>query len=155
MDLSKDFREFIELLNEHKVAYLVVGGYAVNLHGYPRYTKDIDFWIWMTDDNISRLLEVIRSFGMGSLGLTHDIFRDPDSIIQLGYEPHRIDLLMDINGVDFEKCYADRKTSIVDKVEVNFLNINDLIKAKKEAGRLQDLADAEQLEKLASKLEEE
>lgn len=155
MDLSKDFKEFIELLNEHEVDYLVVGGYAVNLHGYPRYTKDIDFWIWMTDDNIKRLLRVIDGFGMGALGLTHEAFRDPDSIIQLGYEPNRIDLLMDINGVDFEKCYAERKTSIVDSVKVNFLNIDDLIKAKKEAGRLQDLADAEQLEKLAVKLEEE
>lgn len=155
MDLNKDFKEFIALLNEHEVDYLVVGGYAVNLHGYPRYTKDIDFWIWMTEENISRLLSAISSFGMGALGLDHSTFSDPDSIVQLGYEPHRIDLLMDINGVDFQQCFSRKNITEVEDVKVNFLHIRDLIKAKKEAGRLQDLADAEQLEKLAAKLEEE
>ncbi len=66
MILDKDFKEFIELLNAHKVAYLVIGGYAVNAHGYPRYTKDIDFWIWLTDKNIEKLLQVIQSFGFES-----------------------------------------------------------------------------------------
>ena len=109
----------------------------------------------MTDDNIVRLLKVIDNFGMGMLGLTHEAFTDPDSIIQLGYEPHRINLLMDISGVDFEECYERRKSAEIDEVEVHFLSINDLVIAKKKAGRLQDLADAEQLEKLAAKIEEE
>ncbi|MFK7950961.1 MAG: hypothetical protein AB8G11_25500, partial [Saprospiraceae bacterium] len=96
MELDKDFKEFIELLNAHNVQYLVIGGYAVNFHGYPRYTKDIDFWLWMTDENIEKLLQVIKSFGFGSLGLDKSDFSDADNIIQLGYEPYRIDLLMDV-----------------------------------------------------------
>ncbi len=151
MELDKDFKEFIELLNAHNVQYLVIGGYAVNFHGYPRYTKDIDFWLWMTDDNIEKLLQVIQDFGFGSLGLDKSDFSDADNIIQLGYEPYRIDLLMDVNGVDFEECYNRRIDGEIDDIQVKFLSINDLIIAKKNAGRLQDLADAEQLEKLKNK----
>jgi len=83
------------------------------------------------------------------------MFKDPKSIVQLGYEPNRIDLLMDVKGVDFEECYDRKKTLDVNGTEVKFLNLQDLIKAKKKAGRLQDLADAEQLENLRAKLEEE
>lgn len=70
MELDKDFREFIELLNEHDVAYLVIGGYAVNFHGYPRYTKDIDLWLWLTQENIEKLIQAIKGFGILLLGKT-------------------------------------------------------------------------------------
>jgi predicted nucleotidyltransferase len=151
MELDKDFKEFIELLNAHDVQYLVIGEYAVNFHGYPRYTKNIDFWLWMTDENIEKLLQVIKSFGFGSLGLDKNDFSDADNIIQLGYEPYRIDLLTDVNGVDFQECYNRRIDGEIEAVKVKFLSIDDLIVAKKNAGRLQDLADAEQLEKLRNK----
>jgi predicted nucleotidyltransferase len=139
------------LLNAHDVQYLVIGEYAVNFHGYPRYTKNIDFWLWMTDENIEKLLQVIKSFGFGSLGLDKNDFSDADNIIQLGYEPYRIDLLTDVNGVDFQECYNRRIDGEIEAVKVKFLSIDDLIVAKKNAGRLQDLADAEQLEKLRNK----
>jgi predicted nucleotidyltransferase len=148
MVLDKDFKEFIELLNVHKVDYLVIGGYAVNYHGYPRYTKDIDFWIWLTKENIDRLLRVIDAFGFGSLGLQADDLLNPNNIIQLGYEPYRIDLLTDVTGVDFKECYQRKSTVIVDEIQVDFLGLEDLIEAKRKAGRLQDLADAQQLEKI-------
>lgn len=148
MELDKDFKEFIELLNEHKVKYLVIGGYAVNFHGYPRYTKDIDFWLWMTKDNIQNLILAIRQFGFGSLNLEIEDFMTPDNIIQLGYEPYRIDLLVDIEGIDFEDCFERRIEAELDGVGVKFLSLQDLIASKKKAGRLQDLADAEQLEKI-------
>ena len=83
MVLDKDFKEFIELLNVHKVKYLVIGGYAVNFHGYPRYTKDIDFWIYK--DNISNLLKAIAAFGFDSLGLDMEDFTNPENIIQLDF----------------------------------------------------------------------
>jgi hypothetical protein len=67
MELDKDFKEFIQLLNAHKVSYLVIGGYAVNFHGYPRYTKDIDFWLWMTKPNIEKLIKAIKEFGFDEL----------------------------------------------------------------------------------------
>ena len=148
MDLDPNFKEFIELLNENEVKYLVIGGYAVNFHGYPRYTKDIDFWLWMTEENIANLLAAIDAFGFGSLGLKEDDFMWPENIIQLGYEPYRIDLLVDVEGVDFETCYERRSESELAGMPVKFLSLQDLITAKKSAGRLQDLADAEQLEKL-------
>jgi len=151
MELNKNFKEFIELLNEHKVKYLVIGGYAVNFHGYPRYTKDIDFWFWTTEPNVEKLIEVIKDFGFGSLKFETADFMEPENIIQLGYEPYRIDLLVDVEGVDFEACYDRRTEAELDGVMVNFLSIQDLIEAKKKAGRLQDLADAEQLEKLKEK----
>jgi predicted nucleotidyltransferase len=151
MELDKDFREFIELLNEHKVKYLIIGGYAVNFHGYPRYTKDIDFWLWMTAENIENLIIAIKQFGFGSLNLEVNDFMTPENIIQLGYEPYRIDLLVDVEGVDFQECFARRIESELDGTDVNFLSLQDLITAKKKAGRLQDLADAEQLEKIKGK----
>ncbi|MEN9610219.1 MAG: hypothetical protein RLZZ628_1033 [Bacteroidota bacterium] len=151
MVLDKDFKEFIELLNKYEVHYLVIGGYAVNFHGYPRYTKDIDFWIWLKDSNIQNLLRALSDFGFGSLGLTENDFKLASNIIQLGYEPYRIDLLMEVEAADFETCYARKMQKVIDNVAVDFLELNDLITIKKNAGRLQDLADAEQLEKISRK----
>lgn len=151
MDLDKDFREFIELLNEHKVKYLIIGGYAVNFHGYPRYTKDIDFWLWMTESNIEKLITAIKEFGFGDLKLEVKDFMTPDNIIQLGYEPYRIDLLVDVDGVDFEACFERRIEAELDRTQVKFLSLQDLIIAKKKSGRLQDLADDEQLQKIENK----
>lgn len=149
--LNKDFKEFIQLLNEHKVHYLVVGGYAVNLHGYPRYTKDIDFWVWLKPENIRKLIHAIKDFGFGSLDLKESDFSSPENIIQLGYEPYRIDLLVDLEGVKFESCFERRKFIKLENVQVSFIGLEDLIEAKTNAGRLQDLADAEQLRKLKNK----
>ena len=151
MELDKDFKEFVELLNEHEVQYLVIGGYAVNFYGYPRYTKDIDFWLWMTKDNIDKLLKAIKSFGFGSLNLEIEDFMSPENIIQLGNEPYRIDLLVDVEGVEFSECFSRKTDAVLDGVIINFLALEDLITAKKKAGRLQDLADAEQLEKIKKK----
>ena len=149
MELDQDFKDFILLLNEHKVKYLVIGGYAVNFHGYPRYTKDIDFWLWMTPENIAQLLKALKEFGFGSLNLGIEDFMTPDNIIQLGYEPYRIDLLVDLEGVEFEDCFSRKIQGELDDVNINFLSLQDLINIKKQSGRLQDLADAEQLEKIS------
>jgi hypothetical protein len=151
MELDQDFKDFIQLLNAHKVKYLVIGGYAVNFHGYPRYTKDIDFWLWMTAENIAQLLKALKEFGFGSLNLGIADFMTPDNIIQLGYEPYRIDLLVDLEGVEFEDCFSRRIVGELDEVNINFLSLQDLIITKKQTGRLQDLADAEQLEKINKK----
>lgn len=151
MKLHQDFREFIELLNVHKVKYLVIGGYAVNFHGYPRYTKDIDFWIWMEKENVHKLLTVIKEFGFGSLKLNEEDFLVEDNIIQLGHEPYRIDILVALEKLEFEETYKFRKTIEKDGIEVNFIGIKELIQSKKAAGRLQDLADAEQLENIYNK----
>jgi hypothetical protein len=151
MGLSNDFKEFIELLNVNKVKYLVVGGYAVGFHGHPRYTKDIDLWVLMKPDNALNIIKSVKEFGFESLGLEEEDFLNSDNIIQLGFPPNRIDLLTEIAGVEFESCYSNKLTIEFEGVTIPFISLNDLIKNKQTSGRLQDLADAEKLEKLKKK----
>jgi len=142
---SPDFKEFIQLLNDNEVRYLVVGGYAVALHGYPRYTKDIDIWIESSQENTVRLLKALEGFGFGSVGLKVEDFLEPEQVIQLGYPPNRIDLLTSLAGVDFQNCYSLKTAVNIDGQRVNFIDIENLKKNKKASGRLQDLADVENL----------
>jgi predicted nucleotidyltransferase len=151
MELSNDFKEFIELLNVNKVKYLVVGGYAVGFHGHPRYTKDIDLWVLMKSNNASNIIKSVKEFGFESLGLEEEDFLNSDNIIQLGFPPNRIVLLTEIAGVEFESCYSNKLTIEFEGVTIPFISLNDLIKNKQSSGRLQDLADAEKLEKLKKK----
>ena len=146
MDLNPDFKEFIQLLNAHNVRYLVVGGYAVAFHGYPRNTKDIDIWLWLDPANADRLLRALADFGFASLGFRAADFLEPDQIIQLGYPPARIDLLTTIPGVDFEDCYASRLEVQVGDVTVNLIDLENLKRNKRASGRRQDLLDLENLE---------
>ncbi len=143
--LNQDFKEFIQSLNDNGVRYLVIGGYAVALHGYPRYTKDIDIWVEMSPDNAAAIVKALEQFGFSSLGLQAADFLVPDQIIQLGYPPSRIDLLTTAPGVDFESCYASRVEVVIDETQVNFIGLDHLKKSKQAAGRLQDLADLENL----------
>ena len=144
--LSKDFREFIELLNEHKVQYLVVGGYAVALHGYPRYTKDLDIWIGLSSENANRIIQALQDFGFGSLHLKRDDFLERDQIIQLGYPPNRIDLITTLKELSFDECYSSKVQVTVGEQQVDFIDIDNLKKNKRATGRLQDLADVDHLE---------
>ena len=146
MIIAPDFREFAACLNVREVRYLIVGGYAVAFHGHPRYTKDFDVWIERTSDNAQRLMEALEDFGFGSVGLEESDFVEPDQIIQLGYPPHRIDLLTNLVGVEFEACYADRETVTVERVELHFIGLEGLRLNKRASGRHQDLADLENLE---------
>ncbi|PSF33927.1 hypothetical protein C7H19_19605 [Aphanothece hegewaldii CCALA 016] len=144
--LNQDFKEFIQLLNSNQVRYLVIGGYAVSLHGYPRYTKDIDIWIEMSLENATNLLEALRQFGFGSLDLQVQDFLTPDTVIQLGYPPSRIDLITTPDGVNFAVCYQSKIEVMIDDIVINFIDLENLRKNKKASGRLQDLADLENLQ---------
>jgi hypothetical protein len=144
--LNKDFREFIKSLNDNQVRYLVVGGYAVALHGYPRYTKDLDIWIEMSHANAEHAIKALVQFGFASLGLKESDFLVPDQIIQLGYAPNRIDLISTLPGVEFDGCYGSRVDVDLEGVTVHFIDLINLKKNKKATGRLQDLADLEKLE---------
>ena len=144
--LNQDFKEFIQSLNDNGVRYLVVGGYAVALHGYPRYTKDIDIWVEMTAKNASRILKALDQFGFGSLDVKESDFTVPNQMLQLGYPPARIDILTTLPGVEISECYSSRTTEVVDGVSVNFIDLENLKKNKKASGRHQDLADLENLE---------
>ncbi|TSA29551.1 MAG: hypothetical protein D4R67_01850 [Bacteroidetes bacterium] len=145
MVLNKDFREFIESLNTNNVQYLIVGGYAVGLHGYPRYTKDLDVWLLASADNADRIMKALSAFGLADLGLIKEDFLKTDEFIQIGYPPNRIDLVLSCDGVDFTTCYQSRLIVEVDGLKINFIDLENLKKNKKATGRLQDLADLENL----------
>jgi hypothetical protein len=146
MVLNKDFREFIELLNSHNIKYLVVGGYAVTVHGYPRYTNDIDIWFWIDKTNAENLIKALKDFGFGSLDIKVDDFLNPNKVVQLGYPPNRIDLLTSISGVEFDECYPKKVTINIAGISVYLIDIESLKKNKKASGRHKDLNDLENLE---------
>ena len=124
---------------------MIVGGYAVAYHGYPRYTKDVDVWLWIDPENAERVVKTLRDFGFESLGLGVSDFLEKDTIIQLGYAPNRIDLIMGIPGVEFEECYESRNEEEIEGVKLKFIDIENLKKAKRASGRPQDIADVENL----------
>ena len=148
MKLSSDLKEFIELLNSHKVDYLVVGAHALAWHGLPRYTKDIDFFINPDPDNADIMIEVLNAFGFGEVGFTQGDFIKPDQVIQMGHEPHRIDLLTGLSGVSWDECRATAILGVMDDIPVYYLGVSSYIKNKLASGRPQDLADVSRLREI-------
>ncbi len=145
MELDQNFKEFVELLNRHKVEYMIVGGYAVIVHGYPRSTGDLDVWINPTVSNAKRVLHVLTDFGFGGLKITEEDLTRKGTILQLGYVPLRIDVLTEIDGLDFASAFPRRFTKRFSGNAVNFIGKQDLIKNKTKVRRHQDLADVENL----------
>ena len=145
--LEKDILDFVELCNKHEVRYLVIGGYAVSIHGHPRSTKDIDVCIEMSELNASKMISVINEFGFGSLKLNKEDFLKKDLVTQLGFPPLRIDILNDLDGVNFEEAWNNKKIVTFEHVPVNFIGYNELLIVKQKSGRSQDIADIELLKK--------
>src|SRR4030042_3529792 len=108
MEIQKDFKELLELLNSHKVEYLVVGGYALAFHGAPRFTGDIDLFVKADARNAKRILSALDKFGFGSLNLSEADFTSPDNVIQLGVPPVRVDLITSLTGIPWDKARAGR-----------------------------------------------
>jgi predicted nucleotidyltransferase len=145
MQLDPDFRDFVEHFNANQVRFLIVGGYAVAAHGLPRYTGDLDAWVWVGADNASRILRSLEAFGFSNLGLEESDFNRPDRVVQLGYPPYRIDILTSIEGVDFDGAWERRVLIDLDGIEVPFIGREDLLTNKRVAGRPQDVADVNRL----------
>src|SRR5690242_17981150 len=121
INVEKDILDFLELCNKYEVKYLVIGGYAVSIHGHPRSTKDIDVCIELSESNALKMVEVIKEFGFSSLKLKKEDFLKKDLITQLGFPPLRIDILNDLDGVNFEEAWKNKKVVSFDKVPVNFI----------------------------------
>lgn len=147
MPLTKDWREFVELLNSNGVEYLVVGAFAVAYHGYPRYTGDLDLLVRPTAENADRVLRALSEFGFEKLGIQAADLRSPGMVIQLGVQPNRIDLLTAITGVTFEEAWASRSDADLDGTATHFIGRGELIRNKERTGRAKDLGDAEELRK--------
>jgi hypothetical protein len=146
MDLDPNFREFITLLGAHDVRFLVVGGYAVAVHGHPRYTADLDVWLGSETANARAVLAALDDFGFGGLDLAEQDFLQPEQVVQLGYPPLRIDLVTSIDGVAFDDAYDRRVEVDLGGLRVPFISLDDLRENKRAVGRAQDLADLEALE---------
>lgn len=145
MQLPLDFREFLQLLNSHSVEYLVVGGYAVGFHGFPRTTGDIDVWIAVNQRNASAMVAALKEFGFNVPSLNEELFLEIGRITQMGVPPMRIEILTKISGVDFGECYKNRMITDCDGTKVNIIALNDLKRNKRAAGRFKDLNDLENL----------
>ncbi|SRR6266404_6049151 len=148
--LSKDLQEFIHFLNETGAEYLIVGAWSAAVHGYPRYTGDLDLFVGSSPQNADRLMETLVQFGFGNVGITRDDFLKRDFVIQLGREPNRIDLLTGISGVSFEEAWSTRKAMRLQGLDVNVISRELLIKNKEASGRPKDLLDVDALRRIRS-----
>lgn len=156
MILFQDFKEFIQLLNKHKVKYLLVGGYAISLYSRPKSTQDIDIFIESSKTNAKKILKVLDEFGLSSLGISINDLTTMDRVVQLGASPLRIDIMTSIEGVDFSTAYK-RCTKITywGIRNVSFISYNDLINNKKTVGRKKDIEDLEWLRTYAKEKKDE
>jgi hypothetical protein len=145
VNLPPDFKEFLQLLSAHQVEYLLIGGYAVAYHGYPRATADMDVWIALHPQNAQKVVAALKAFGFDLPELSPALFLKEGQIIRMGVPPLRIEIATSISGVHFEECYAARVIDILDEVEVNLISLTHLKVNKKAAGRHKDLNDLENL----------
>ena len=141
---TPEFKELLNTFNEHGVKYLVVGGFAVMLYSEPRYTKDLDIWVEVSAENASRVFAALRDFGAPLEGITERDFTE-EGFYQVGRPPGRIDVMMTLDGVDFDTAWENRTSDKFRGVPVNFIGKEDLIHNKELAGRHQDLADIEKI----------
>lgn len=145
--LNPDFRDMLSEFSAAGVEYLIVGGYAVAHHGYVRATGDLDFWVRRTPENAQRVLRALEAFGAPGGLVTSDDLLNPDMVAQIGVEPNRIDILSDIDGVEFDDAYPSRVVARVDDVDIPFVGLQHLLQNKRATGRSEDATDADQLEK--------
>jgi predicted nucleotidyltransferase len=146
MALSKDWREFLELLNSRGVDYVIVGAQSLAFHARPRYTGDLDILVRATPDNARLLVDLLKQFGFARSGFKETDFMKPEQIIQLGRAPNRIDLLTTLSGVTSDEAFATKIRAELDGIPVYIISKDALIRNKRATGRKQDLADLEALE---------
>ena len=145
--LPNDFKEFLRLLRAHGVEYILVGGWAVIYHGYPRTTNDLDIWIGVAPENAKRVVDVLREFGFDVPELSESLFLQNDQIVRLGMEPVRIEIMTSVSGVEFPDCYRERLETTLDSEPVSMIDLKRLRLNKHASGRLKDLSDLEHLPK--------
>jgi predicted nucleotidyltransferase len=143
--LPNDFKDFLKLLNGNRVEYLLIGGYAVGYHGYPRATGDMDIWVAINPENADRIAVALKEFGFAVPQLSAELFLRQNQIVRLGVPPVRIELMTTISGVEFQECYLARVVAELDGVKVNLIDLKHLKINKKACGRYKDLNDLENL----------
>jgi len=146
MKIERDYEEFIGLLNRHRVKYCIVGSFALAVHAKPRYTKDIDILVEPTKENGEKIIAVLKEFGFELKDISGEDFTNKNQVVQLGYEPVRIDILPFLTGCTFDEVWKNKLELRYGKTKAYFIGKEQLIKNKKATGRKQDLADMEWLE---------
>ncbi|HPH22575.1 MAG TPA: hypothetical protein PLW32_01730 [Chitinophagaceae bacterium] len=144
---NEDFADFIECLNKYMVEYMLVGGYAVILRGYSRSTGDMDIWVNKTEQNFIQLQKAITAFGLPLAAIPKEQFFSADyDVFSFGRPPYAIEIMTALKGVDFMDAFTKATIQKVDTIEIRVIHLNQLIQAKKAAGRYKDLNDIENLE---------
>lgn len=143
--LPPDFKEFLKLLSAHKVKYLVIGGYAVGYHGYPRATADMDIWVAAEPRNAKKMVTVLKKFGFDVPGLSEELFLRERQVVRMGVPPVKLEITTSISGVEFEECYRERVVATIDGVRVHLISLKHLKINKRACGRYKDLNDLENL----------
>jgi predicted nucleotidyltransferase len=146
--LNRHFLDFLGLLEKHRVEYLVIGGYAVAAHGFPRFTGDLDVFVAISRENARHMLEVFAEFGFASLNLTEKDFLEPDIVIEVGREPMKIQVLTGIDGISFERCRADRIMVEAGGLQIPFIGLDSLLVNKAASNRAKDQIDFAELTRL-------
>lgn len=151
--LEPSFKKFLSLLNDSQVEYLVIGGYAVAVHGYIRATGDIDIWINQNAENADKMLTVMLQFGFEAYDFQLEDFMVVDGkagFVSIGQEPFKIEILGEVSGVQFSECFTNKIIVEIEQVPIPFINLSDLIKNKRASGRPKDLLDIDNLPELES-----
>jgi len=148
--LNEDYKEMLQFLADEKVKFLLVGAYAMAVHGYPRATMDIDIWVMPAPENAEAVLRALDRFGAPLHGLTTEDLQKDDTIFQIGVAPRRIDIITGASGLGFTEAFANSSVIDIEGLEVHIPSLDDLIRNKKASGRTKDLADVEALEMLRS-----
>jgi len=145
MKISEDFKDFLKLLYEKNVEYLLIGGFAVVYYGYVRNTGDMDIWIRLTSQNVELTADALDEFGYATKEQTLPYLSQPGRILRMGMPPFRLEVSNEIDGVEFDECYSKRVTLNVEGIPINLISLSDLIENKQASGRHKDLADVEEL----------
>ncbi|MCK4981793.1 MAG: nucleotidyltransferase [Victivallaceae bacterium] len=145
MHIQQDFKELLALLEENGVDYMIVGGYAVAFHGFPRFTKDIDIFFNAYPDNIEKVVKALEGFGFSRKELDKALFSANGNIVTFGVAPVRVDFLNQIDGVEFTEAKKNLIRGKYGNIEVSFIGKSDLIKNKKSTSSSKDKADVEEL----------
>ena len=146
--LNKDYKDILQCLNDDDVSFLLVGAYALAVHGYPRATMDIDIWVMPSPDNAQAVLSALHKFGAPLENLTIDDLQKDDVIFQIGVAPRRIDIITGVSGLRFEDALAHSTVVELEGINIRIPSLDDLIRNKRASGRTRDLADAEALESM-------
>jgi hypothetical protein len=145
--VNRDFAEMLRALSDAGADFLVVGAHARAAYGEPRSTKDLDIWVRPTPENASRVWKALVTYGAPMSDLTVKDLAQPGLVFQLGVEPYRIDILTELTALTFEEAWGNRVTGDFAGATYPVIGKRDFILNKRATGRLQDLADAEHVER--------